>query len=658
MVTSPLQYSLSPTRIMQGASRWVGASVLSFRDNNRFCGTLPAASVTVSWASLDLSGCARLCGTLPSSWSLMVSLATLDIRHTALRFNPGDTSESVGLVAVSSIFAEAHRDSSALTCRCPTLTSRARPGALNVRFDPALYSWSLCVCNDGDVGREGMCQPCPFGASCSKGGSLFTKEAFWCNATAYAHGDTVTCHACPTGYCCRNSCPIMQQCVGNREGVLCGRCKTGYAAGLGTTACVDDTGDCNAVAWLVPAIVVLTGAFAIRTVAHRHVGQLYRDLLSQHGTVHYSLQLLWAVDILVYFYQVAPLSAATSLAASSTVVLTSITSVFNLDSDALISDDDAKGLCLVPGLTSTAKIALAPSVVVILFAWVGVLAVATSVKAAVRPAQLQRKTSGWSGPYEAHKVVAIATLQLGYSTALKSVFRLVHCVDVNGSSLLWVAAHVECYRPWQVLVAVLAAALAAYPMLLALWIRRQVKHLQPDVLAGTGVFYSLVSPFRAGCEFWSALLFALRFAFVATHTLANSPVHRAMLLVALSILSLTLSAHFRPHRTAALCAGDILLQSTTAFVAAVGMASLSLQEALTSDHVLNTPGTVSATLLILPVPLFLVVAVMAVVNDRGLLPSCLHRRYQPSHTQLETTPNDEDRDMPMETWQSQNAAWC
>jgi len=54
------------------------------------------------------------------------------------------------------------------------------------------------------------------------------------------------------------------------------------------------------------------------------------------------------------------------------------------------------------------------------------------------------------------------------------------------------------------------------------------------------------------------------------------------------------------------------------------------QEALTSDHVLNTPGTVSATLLVLPVPVFLVVAVIAVADDRGLLPACLHHRYQAS----------------------------
>jgi len=558
--------------------------VISLRDSKFLVGPLPPTSLTLRLSSLDLSGCSQLSGTIPPSWRLMVSLATLDIRSTALRFDPSDTAASQGLMAVSSLFAQAHRESSSNSCRCPSLTSRERPGALNVRFDPSLYDWSLCVCNDGDAGRDGLCQPCPFGASCANGSSLLTKEGFWCNATAYALGHEVSCHSCPSNYCCSKACPVREQCRGNRHGVLCGSCRPGSAVGLGTTSCVDDTQGCNAVLWVVPLVVVVTGAFAIRTVG-RSVGRLYADLLRTENTAHYSLQLLWAVDILVYFYQVAPLSAGASVARSSSVVLGFVASALNLDADAL-ADDDGGGICLVPGLTTAAKIALAPSVVVALMAWAAVLTVVTRVFLAVRRHRLnETKEGGWCGPYEAHKVVVITALQLGYSTALKSAFRLVHCVHINGSLLLWAEASIECYRPWQQLAMGLAAALSLFPIALGVWIHRQVARNEPSRLVGTGVFYALVSPFRPGCQCWAALLFGLRFAFVAAYTLVVTPMHRAMFLVALSIASLSLTAYFRPHRTMALNSGDLLLQMTTAFVAAVGMVCPSM----TLAHGLSTP---------------------------------------------------------------------
>jgi len=137
-----------------------------------------------------------------------------------------------------------------------------------------------------------------------------------------------------------------------------------------------------------------------------------------------------------------------------------------------------------------------------------------------------------------------------------------------------------------------------------------------------------------------------------------------MCLVALSVASLSLTAYFRPHRTLVLNAADIALQMTTTFVAAVGMAALALQEATTSDELLATAGTVSATLLLLPFPAMLLAALLSVASHKGLLPSniwCGTRTPLDQNTsrdsmQLVLTPMAETTTTPV--LQREMEVWC
>ena len=48
---------------------------------------------------------------------------------------------------------------------------------------------------------------------------------------------------CPVRYCCASSgeCSSYDTCEGNREGVLCGKCKKGFSLNLMSTSCVDDS---------------------------------------------------------------------------------------------------------------------------------------------------------------------------------------------------------------------------------------------------------------------------------------------------------------------------------------------------------------------------------------------------------------------------------
>jgi hypothetical protein len=81
------------------------------------------------------------------------------------------------------------------------------------------------------------CLPCPSGASCTNG-SVTPTPGYW------GAGDmqgVVALALCPEDYCCDNAqwpCTGPSSCGGNREGPLCGDCKQGFAASIGSSECI------------------------------------------------------------------------------------------------------------------------------------------------------------------------------------------------------------------------------------------------------------------------------------------------------------------------------------------------------------------------------------------------------------------------------------
>ncbi len=94
-----------------------------------------------------------------------------------------------------------------------------------------------------------QCTECPSGANCP-GDSLRPKPNFW----GYRANGHILFKQCPIGYCCSGSksdpCITYNQCSGNREGTLCGKCKNGYSMSIFSNNCVENSKCRNNWFWL------------------------------------------------------------------------------------------------------------------------------------------------------------------------------------------------------------------------------------------------------------------------------------------------------------------------------------------------------------------------------------------------------------------------
>lgn len=134
------------------------------------------------------------------------------------------------------------------------------PLALESCWPPMLQqslAFNCTPCNNGSYSLDrGMllgerlteikCEDsCPYGGDCALGGSDIRAQPNFFGARE-EQTSNVRFVPCPAGYCCNGAelCPWDQVCVGNRQGLLCGLCKSGYSASLMSYNCVPDTA-CN-----------------------------------------------------------------------------------------------------------------------------------------------------------------------------------------------------------------------------------------------------------------------------------------------------------------------------------------------------------------------------------------------------------------------------
>lgn len=117
---------------------------------------------------------------------------------------------------------------STLRCvRCKKLTYTINEGNLHIlRRDLQ----NNTISNNGVI-----CQKCPPGGKCDNG--IISRGNFW----GYPMRDIVTFTPCPPSYCCspgNSKCVSYNTCNNNREGVLCGSCKTGYRVNFFDDSCI------------------------------------------------------------------------------------------------------------------------------------------------------------------------------------------------------------------------------------------------------------------------------------------------------------------------------------------------------------------------------------------------------------------------------------
>ena len=114
-------------------------------------------------------------------------------------------------------------------------------------------SLRLEYADDINLSGKGNCLKCPKGGQCNNG-VLQAKSNFW----GLEIQNQVLFYPCPEKYCCSerigSSCASINACSLNREGVLCGTCKTGFTLSMFSVNCIPND-KCKAY-WIWPFIIL------------------------------------------------------------------------------------------------------------------------------------------------------------------------------------------------------------------------------------------------------------------------------------------------------------------------------------------------------------------------------------------------------------------
>jgi predicted outer membrane repeat protein len=143
------------------------------------------------------------------------------------------------------------------------------------------------------------CLACPVGTDCSSGGAeIRVKPGYWCKKTERhmnsQHPTRLLCTPCPDEYCKTDQSlwTVSSGCAFNRTGILCGECRTGFSAAVGTSECVPNS-ECNLAnrgRWLGVALLLYI-CWVLYLRCHNHTDSI-RSCFFRSA---------------VYFFQVCPL---------------------------------------------------------------------------------------------------------------------------------------------------------------------------------------------------------------------------------------------------------------------------------------------------------------------------------------------------------------
>lgn len=318
------------------------------------------------------------------------------------------------------------------------------------------YSCKRCPPGYYSVEPSGKsCRPCPYGGNCTR--NVAASPTFWGFPSLDDHG-SVSFRQCSTDYCCpyRNvSCKyenqryLASECSGNRTGVLCGQCKSGYTETLFSAKCRENN-NCKDY-WFWPVVLLYSFAFSF-------------FLLRKSSIICYARRILpWArkraavsdltsdgsgyVKVIFYFYQVAGLvfvSKDSEMHLAENYLLLPVMGWFDFKAIGL------KGglVCSFLGLTVVSKIFLQTSQV--FAALFGVLLIFV-VNGAKR--KIQRKRPVFP-PADQYLAATVDCLLLSYSTLALSALKALNCVPIQSTSRFFYDGNIQCWTWWQKLCAV------------------------------------------------------------------------------------------------------------------------------------------------------------------------------------------------------------
>lgn len=303
-----------------------------------------------------------------------------------------------------------------------------------------------------------FCIPCPYGANCSR--NIVAKPNFW-GYPESNHPPSLTFVHCPPHYCKPThkrvkNLSVYNSCRGNRDGVMCGRCKAEYTETLFSKNCTQSEKCTDH--WMWPLMIIYAVAMALFFIYKPPIIQLLVENTLWFKTSTRNRAEYQSLDqpnqhnkgytkIIFYFYQISsylavePVSDVIKKAAEVIKRAVPFVSFFSglFNFSPRISTGGFG--CPFSGLNVITKELLLAS---------GVFATLISVQSILILHWTFNKLTGRPRPSTAPYVAAtLETLLLGYATLANTSLKLLTCVPVLGECRLYYDANIKCLQWWQ-----------------------------------------------------------------------------------------------------------------------------------------------------------------------------------------------------------------
>ncbi len=334
----------------------------------------------------------------------------------------------------------------------------------------------------------GSCFPCPHGADCSSGMNALPN--YWGHTFQQ---NFIAMVRCPASYCCEQfPCAGVDTCSDKREGVLCGRCVSGFTEAFSSEQCIDNSYcDSHWFVWTYTAwiLCLATAVFFMSDIKEyletiqrklktlRHKDSLKEDAnpgkeeesMAQLNTLTVkstvvSRKGIWKVttpetcdqtdthsstlkylQIILFYIQDASLLEVDLPKAKGNGQSNFTKWLFDFSHLAVDVVNFGKNICLTKDLTPVPKLLIknicGPSILLLCGC---VYTLFNVISCCVTPTQTAKKLV-----YD-HLVSTTMFVLLIYFQKMATTFMsLVYCVQVGDNYVLHIDGTIQCYQPWQ-----------------------------------------------------------------------------------------------------------------------------------------------------------------------------------------------------------------
>ena len=425
------------------------------------------------------------------------------------------------------------------------------------------------------------CLSCPYGGKCMQGlQALPNFWGYWSNETV---APRVKFSRCPLGYCCqaerhRKSCFPFNTCHNERQGRLCGECRSNFSETLFTPSCRKSE-NCNDFwVWPVAAIFVL-GFSMYFIIQPDFVGMLWNWVTwYSRGNSQNNIENEKVFDpgyerVVFFYYQATDvLLVGGSFDVWDKYISQFVLGIFNFE----IRLNREGFACPFPGLNPVSKIFLHTlGVYSVLFALPVIFLFHCLLYFCL--GREQPKTGSYLSAF-------IKGILLGYAVLAGKSMKLVKCVTVDGVNCLFVNCNIHCYTWWQTLLLtsvfvyflpfVLVLYFGAYKLFdkkisvfhfilacffplpfLSYWFitwRAFEGKYVPDSAGREAITSLLIGSYRTpdhvnrGAIYWESVLIGRMLVLILANELIKEPFLRSLTLLLICVINLCLHVHVFP----------------------------------------------------------------------------------------------------------------